>query len=141
MWGIATWNRVRSSRNVFMRTIKSADFPGDAKFVASGTTIFRVDDPPDCMYSLVEGQVDIVIKDVVVDTIRAGGVFGEMAVIENDRRAATAVAKTDVQIVALDQHQFLDLVHRSPAFALRMMRVLSDRVRRLNAALSRVSRP
>ena len=120
-----------------MRTIKSLDFPGEAKSVAAGTTIFRIDDPPDCMYSLVEGEVDILIKDVVVDTIHAGGLFGEMAVIEDDRRAATAIARTDVKLVALDQKQFLDLVHKSPAFSLRMMRVLSDRVRRLNAALSR----
>jgi len=120
-----------------MRTIKSIDFPGEANAVAAGTTIFRVDDPGDCMYSLVEGEVDIFIKDVLVDTIHAGGIFGEMAVIENDRRAATAVARTDVRIVALDQHQFQDLVHKSPAFAMRMMRVLSDRVRRLNERLSR----
>ena len=120
-----------------MRTIKSVDFPGEAKAVAAGTTIFRVDDPPDCMYSLVEGEVDILIKDVLVDTIHAGGIFGEMAVIENDRRAATAVAKTDVKLVALDQKQFQELVQRSPAFAMRMMRVLSDRVRRLNERLSR----
>jgi CRP-like cAMP-binding protein len=59
-----------------------------------------------------------------------------MAVIEGDRRAATAVAKTDVKLVALDQKQFQELVHKSPAFAMRMMRVLSDRVRRLNAKLS-----
>jgi len=119
-----------------MRTIQSLDFPGEAKAVAAGTIIFRVDDPPDCMYSLVEGEVDILIKDVLVDTIHAGGLFGEMAVIENDRRAATAVARTNVKLVALDQKQFQDLVQRSPAFAMRMMRVLSDRVRRLNAKLS-----
>ena len=119
-----------------MRTIQSVDFPGEAKAVAAGSTIFRVDDPPDCMYSLVEGEVDIFIKGVVVDTIHAGGIFGEMAVIENDRRAATAIAKTDVKLVALDQQQFQQLVQRSPAFAMRMMRVLSDRVRRLNAKLS-----
>ena len=99
-----------------MRTIQSLDFPGDAKAVAAGTVIFRVDDPPDCMYSLLEGEVDILIKDVVVDTIHAGGLFGEMAVIENDRRAATAVARTDVKLVALDQGQFQELIARSPAW-------------------------
>jgi CRP-like cAMP-binding protein len=119
-----------------MRTIGAVDFPGEAKAVAAGTRIFRIDDPPDCMYQLVEGDVDILIRDVVVDTIHAGGIFGEMAVIEGDRRAATAVAKTDVKLVALDQKQFQELVHKSPAFAMRMMRVLSDRVRRLNAKLS-----
>jgi len=123
-----------------MRTIKSVDFPGEAKAVTAGTTIFRVDDPPDCMYQLIEGDVDILIKDVVVDTIHAGGVFGEMAVIEGDRRAATALARTDVRLVALDQKQFMELVNKSPAFALRIMRVLSDRVRRLNERLSRATR-
>jgi CRP-like cAMP-binding protein len=124
-----------------MRTIQSVDFPGEARTVAAGTTIFRVDDPPDCMYSLVEGEVDILIKGVIVDTIHAGGVFGEMAVIEGDRRAATAVARTDVRLVPLDEQQFRELVQRSPAFAMRMMRVLSDRVRRLNAKLSKDPRP
>ena len=121
-----------------MRTIRSVDFPGDARFVAAGTTIFKAGDPPDCMYSLIEGEVDIFLKEILVDTIHAGGIFGEMAVIEEDRRAATAVAKTDVKVVALDQQQFHDLVRRSPEFAMRIMRVLSDRVRRLNDRLSRV---
>ncbi|HKD16822.1 MAG TPA: cyclic nucleotide-binding domain-containing protein [Thermoanaerobaculia bacterium] len=124
-----------------MRTIRSVDFPGEARLVAAGTTIFRVGDPPDCMYSLIEGDVDIFLKEVLVDTIHAGGVFGEMAVIEEDRRAATAVARTDVKIVALDQQQFHELVRRSPDFALRIMRVLSDRVRRLNDRLSRATLP
>jgi len=124
-----------------MRTIRSVDFPGEARLVAAGTTIFRVGDPPDCMYSLIEGDVDIFLKEVLVDTIHAGGVFGEMAVIEEDRRAATAVARTDVQLVALDQQQFHELVRRSPDFALRIMRVLSDRVRRLNDRLSRATLP
>jgi CRP/FNR family transcriptional regulator, cyclic AMP receptor protein len=124
-----------------MRTIQTGDFPGEAKSVSAGTTIFRVDDPPDCMYSLVEGEVDIFVKDVLVDTIHAGGLFGEMAVIENDRRAATAVARTNVRLVALDQKQFQELVQKSPAFAMRLLRVLSDRVRRLNERLSRTVRP
>jgi len=120
-----------------MRAILSSEFPGHARPVAAGTTIFRAGDPPDCMYSLVEGVVEIVIKGIVVDTIPAGGIFGEMAVIEDDRRAATAVAKTDVKVIALDRQQFHELVRQSPAFALRIMRVLSDRVRRLNERLSR----
>src|SRR5262249_6882707 len=120
-----------------MRTIQSSDFPGDARPVTAGTAIFRIDDPPDCMYSLIEGEVDIVVKGVVVDTIHPGGIFGEMAVIEDDRRAATAVAKTNVKIVALDRQQFHERIRQSPAFALRIMRVLSDRVRRLNERLSR----
>jgi len=123
-----------------MRTIQRSDFPGEARLVAAGTTFFHADDPPDCMYSVVEGDVDIFVKDVLVDTIHAGGIFGEMAVISDDRRAAAAVAKTDVKVVVLDQQQFHELVRKSPDFALRIMRVLADRVRRLNERLSRSTR-
>jgi CRP-like cAMP-binding protein len=124
-----------------LRTIKSPEFPGDAKIVAAGTTIFKLGDPPDCMYSVIEGQVDIFVRGELVDTVSAGGIFGEMAVIENDRRAATAVAKTELRIVSIDQRQFLALIQESPNFALHVMRILSDRVRRLDERLSRVPRP
>ena len=124
-----------------MRTIQRLDFPGEARPVSAGTAFFQADDPPDCMYSVVEGDVEIFVKGVLVDTIHAGGIFGEMAVISDDRRAATAVAKTDVKVVALDHQQFHDLVRKSPYFALRILRVLADRVRRLNDHLSRNVRP
>ncbi len=124
-----------------MRTVKPLDIEGDARTVAAGKTIFSVGDPPDCMYSVVEGEVEIFVRGERVETVAAGGLFGEMAVIESDRRAATAVAKTDVKLVAVDERQFHALIQKSPAFALRVMRVLSDRVRRLDERLSRGARP
>jgi CRP/FNR family transcriptional regulator, cyclic AMP receptor protein len=124
-----------------MRTFKGPDNASDAKLVTAGTKIFVVGDRPDCMYTVLEGEVEIYVEGEVVETVPAGGLFGEMAVIEDDRRAATAVAKTDVRLVAIDQPRFMELIQESPAFALRVMRVLSDRVRRLDQRLFPNPRP
>ena len=123
-----------------MRTIGVFEHAGEAKPVAAGTTIFSAGAAADCMYSVVEGQVDILVNGKLVDTVSAGGIFGEMALIESDSRSATAVAKTDVKIVSIDQRQFLALVQQKPNFALHVMRVLSDKLRRMDELL-RTLRP
>lgn len=71
----------------------------------------------------------------VVETVEKGGLFGEMALIEKENRVATAVAKTDCRVVAVDETRFLFLVQQTPNFALHVMRVLSDRLRRMDERL------
>ena len=112
----------------------------DAKPVAAGTTIFNVGDERDYMYAVLEGQVDIIVNGRVVETVESGGIFGEMALIEKDRRTATAVARTDSTVVAVDERRFLFLIQQTPNFALHVMRVLSDRLRRMDARFVRATR-
>jgi CRP/FNR family transcriptional regulator, cyclic AMP receptor protein len=109
----------------------------DAKDFAAGTMIFRAGDPPDFLYAVVEGQVDLIINGNHVETVEEGGIFGEMALIEKDERVATAVVKTDAKLVPVDERRFLFLVQQTPNFALHVMRVLSDRLRRMDARLGR----
>ena len=61
---------------------------------------------------------------LTVDTI-----FGEMALIDNEPRSATAVAITDVELVPISEKQFLFLVTQTPYFALKVMRILAQRLR------------
>jgi CRP-like cAMP-binding protein len=112
----------------------------DAKSVAAGTTIFKVGDERDFMYAVLDGQVDIVVNGHIVETVVSGGIFGEMALIEKDRRTATAVASTDAKVVAVDERRFLFLIQQTPNFALHVMRVLSDRLRRMDEHFVRSSR-
>jgi CRP-like cAMP-binding protein len=76
----------------------------------------------------------------VVETVESGGIFGEMALIEKDRRTATAVARTDSTVVAVDERRFLFLVQQTPNFSLHVMRVLSDRLRRMDEHFVRATR-
>jgi CRP-like cAMP-binding protein len=112
----------------------------DAKPVAAGTTIFHTGDERDYMYAVLEGQVDIVVNGRVVETVVSGGIFGEMALIEKDQRTATAIARTDATVVAVDERRFLFLIQQTPNFALHVMRVLSDRLRRMDARFVRATR-
>ncbi len=108
----------------------------DIRAVPAGTTIFREGDERDYMYAVVEGEVDLFVKGQRVETVERGGIFGEMALIEKSDRVATAVSRTDAKIVPVDEQRFLFLIQQTPNFSLHVMRVLSDRLRRMDARLS-----
>src|SRR5262245_2464413 len=112
------------------------DHASDARSVSAGATIYREGDARDFMYAVVEGEVELFVKGQRVETVERGGIFGEMALIDKCDRLATAVARTDATIVPVDEQQFLFLVHETPNFALHVMQVLSDRLKRLHPALS-----
>jgi CRP/FNR family cyclic AMP-dependent transcriptional regulator len=81
-----------------------------------------------------EGEVDIVVRDRVIDTLGPGGILGEMALIERKPRSATAIARTDCKLVPISEKRFIFLIQQAPLFALQVMRVMAERLRRMNAA-------
>lgn len=101
----------------------------------AGHTIFREGDTGDHMFAVVSGAVDIVIKGKVVETVEAGGVFGEMALVEERPRVSTTVVRSDAELVRIDRRRFLFLVQQAPYFALQLMEVMSARLRRMNELL------
>ena len=106
--------------------------PSQFRDFAAGTTIFRAGEPGTEMFIVQEGEVDIVIDGKVVESIAPEHFFGEMALIDESPRSADAIARTDCKLLALNQRQFLFLVDEVPFFAIRMMRVLADRLRHAN---------
>ena len=109
--------------------------PSDAPLLpfAAGKVIFAQGDPGDVMYVVVEGQTQIMIDGKMLETVRSGGILGEMALIDAGPRSATAIAKTQCVLVPIDEKRFADLVGRRPEFALHVMRVLANRLRRMDA--------
>ena len=59
-----------------------------------------------------------------------GGVFGEMAIIDQEPRSATAKAKSNCKLALVNQKRFTLLVQQTPFFALQIMHILADRLRR-----------
>lgn len=102
----------------------------DIRSYKQGDTIFRAGDPADCMYAVVEGSVEIRIHGSVIEQIAPGGVFGEMGLIDTQSRSAEAVAATDCSLAVISEKRFLRLVEMMPQFALQMMRVITQRLRR-----------
>ena len=88
------------------------------------------------MYGIVEGQVEMLVNDKIVETIKQGDVLGQGALLHSDHlRTSTARAKTDCQIACLDQQHFLFAVQETPMFALEVMRSYSDRLRNLKSLI------
>ncbi len=104
----------------------------DFKAYPAGTVIFQQGDPGDFMYVVKEGTVDLKLGDRVLETVEVGGVFGEMALIDNEARSASATAKTDCQLVPIDGKKFRFLIQQTPFFAQHVIRILAQRLRNMN---------
>lgn len=97
----------------------------------AGMVIFDENQPGDVMYAVKEGEVDILHNGHVLETCTQGQFFGEMALIDKSNRAASAVAKTDCRLTAVEKKRFLFLVQETPTFALQVMHVMAERLRRM----------
>ncbi len=102
------------------------------QYFSRGQTIFREGEPGDRLYIVVEGQVDVLIDDQLLETVQPGGILGEMALVDDKPRSATAVARVDCVLTPISRQHFLTLVQHTPLFALQVMRVMADRLRRAN---------
>ena len=103
----------------------------DAKDYPAGKTIFAQGDPSDVMYVVLEGDLDLLRGGQSLGTVSAGAIVGEMALIDkNAPRSATIIAKTDCRLAPIDEKRFEWMVAQTPSFALHVMRVLVDRLRR-----------
>jgi CRP-like cAMP-binding protein len=103
-----------------------------AKSVVAGDTIFSEGDAGEHAFVVTEGEIELVLHGNVLETVAVGGIFGEMALIDHSSRSATARAKTDVTIVAIDQKRFLYLLQNTPFFAIEVMHVMANRLRRMD---------
>lgn len=105
----------------------------DFKAYPAGSTVFREGEPGDAMYVILEGEVELRIGDKIVETLGSGEIFGEMALIDGAPRIATTVAKTECKLVPVAQKRFLFMVQQTPYFSLQIMRVIVERLRKMDA--------
>ena len=97
-----------------------------------GETIFRAWEMGSEMYVVLEGEVELTIDSKVLETLGPGEPFGEMALIDQAPRVATAVAKTRCRLAVIPEKRFLFMVQTTPHFALQIMKVMADRLRKMN---------
>jgi CRP/FNR family cyclic AMP-dependent transcriptional regulator len=107
----------------------------DLQLLSAGQALFREGEPGDLMYVLMSGTAEVVVHDKVVETAGVGAILGEMAMIDDGTRSATLVAKTDCKLLPIDRKRFNFLIQQTPNFALHVMRVMADRLRRTDACL------
>jgi CRP-like cAMP-binding protein len=87
--------------------------------------------------AVLEGELDIRLGNYVFETAKEGALIGEMALIDDRPRAASAVAKSACRLAAVDKQRFYFLIQQHPYFATHVMKELAARVRHMNAAALR----
>ena len=101
--------------------------------IAPGASLFREGEKGEKMYVLLEGEMEILLGDFVLETVGPGALIGEMALIDDSPRTASVVAKTPCRLAEIDRRRFHFLVQQTPHFATHVMKTLADRLRHMNA--------
>lgn len=102
--------------------------------------IFQKGDPGESMMAVIRGRVKICShsadgKELVLNIINRGGLFGEIALLDGEPRTADAVALEETDLLVLERRNFVPFVAANPDIALRLMTVLCKRVRQTSEHL------
>ncbi len=115
---------------------------------AAGTQIFAENEKTSGFFSkgariylLLEGDVILTRAGKPLDLVPPGEIFGEMAAIAEMPRSATATARKNCRVLSLDEKSFLQSLQQMPEFALMLMSVMAQRLRRGLARLATANKP
>jgi len=98
-----------------------------------GSVLVREGDAGSEFYVIVDGTATATIGDKFVATLGPGDFFGEMSLLDRAPRAATVTADFVVELLVADARSFAALVQSSPSVGMRMMRMMSERLRSIEA--------
>ncbi|HVC54811.1 MAG TPA: Crp/Fnr family transcriptional regulator [Stellaceae bacterium] len=104
---------------------------------SEGEQIFAKGDPGNSMMAVLKGRVTISApsldgRQVVLTTMRAGEVFGEIALLDGKERTADATATAECELLVVPRRSLLSLLERRPEMCIGLMLVLCERLRRTN---------
>ena len=102
--------------------------------------LFHAGDVGDAMYLIERGKVRICVQakdgnEVTLATLGRGDFFGEMALLDGERRSADAVVAEDARLALLSREHFLSFMRSSPDVALEMLTALANRLRHTDELL------
>lgn len=109
--------------------------------LAPGETLFRQGDAGDCMFVVLDGQLDVLVDGVSVEHSERGAILGEMALIDSSPRGATVLAIKPSSLASVDMRRFNFIIQQNPFFARHVMKELADRLRHMNRTISGGDKP
>lgn len=118
----------------------------EVKVAKKGETLFRFGDLGDSLYIVREGEVDLVVRDhtgerVLLRKTGPGEMFGELSMLDNGPRTASAEVMEDTELLVLGQDDLLSFLSKRPDAAIDLLAALAGRIRKTNQLLmGRVSR-
>jgi uncharacterized membrane protein len=112
----------------------------DVAHIPAGEPVFNVGDPGDAMYIVRSGEAETSITDntgnrIVLDTVRSGDFFGEIALLHPGPRTATVIVTKDLEALRMNRTDLEHCLQLQPAIALDLLAVVGARLRDTNLRL------
>lgn len=104
---------------------------------SAGEILFLEGEPADAFYAILEGEIKIIKvtaegKEIILEKMGKGDFFGEMGILEEKNRSATALINKKSKLLVLEKDNFVGFIKDNPEIALKIIIELSHRLRQAN---------
>ena len=104
------------------------------RWYSSGQPVFMKGDPGTAMMAVLSGRIRICAysadgREVVLNVINPGEVFGEIALIDGGERTADAFAMETTELLSLSRRDFLPYLERNPKVCIKLLTIICQRLR------------
>lgn len=111
---------------------------------SNGQVIFQKGDPGTSMMAVLTGRVRISAysedgREIILNMIDAGHLFGEIALLDGKERTADATAMGKTELLILDRRDFLPFLEQNPKSAVQLIEVLCARLRRTSELVESIA--
>jgi uncharacterized membrane protein len=112
--------------------------------VPAGSVLFRLGDPGDDLYVIGDGTVEVHTRDILgqkisIAMLGQGEILGELSLIDDGPRTATATTEQDCTLLVLKRGDLLDFIRRNPEASIDLMAMLAERIRETHSRLRRLA--
>ena len=116
---------------------------GRRKYPKDGVIFFE-HDVGDALFMILSGRVKVTIlsddgREIILAMLSDSDFFGEMSLLDNELRSATAIALHETEMVVLHQRDFLSIVEKRPRVLINLLSVLSSRLRKANRQIGNLA--
>ena len=115
-----------------------------SKFFESGQTIFKEGDVGDVAYLIKKGSVKITKTghddcQKTIATVGKGAILGEMALIDDDTRSATAIVLFATEVLVIERHELVARLEKTDPVVNRLLQTLSARLKEQAETIAKLS--
>jgi CRP-like cAMP-binding protein len=105
------------------------------------TVVFFENEEGDFFFMILEGRIKVTIlgddgREIILSVLGSGDFFGEMALLDNEPRSATAIAIEESELLSLHRTDFQNVIADNRGIMAALIRILTARLRRANHQIS-----
>ncbi|MDX1802882.1 MAG: cyclic nucleotide-binding domain-containing protein [Alcanivorax sp.] len=132
------WTRILTTQQALMVRLLASQMPEEHHatpgfaYFEPGDVIIRQGEPADYVFSLFEGDAEVLVDNVAVGQVSEGEVIGAIAVLTHAPRSATVRAKHRCSVVKVPKHQFKNLIRSNPGMIHGLLTDMARQITQLN---------